>query len=157
MKTKKIYWRLALLLSLIHALIWIVVWFQNGKLPSIYYVNDHSLIYWLYKILPGFLISRWCDTLGVFLFVFSIHNFPFKNIWNKCPNGYLEGTLFIIIMLFFMVSMCITASLIVGMNILIGYIVCIIDLLVVTAILYLIRKIPISWEELVINWIMQKD
>lgn len=162
MKTKIVYWRLALLLSLIPAILWIIVWLVNGSLPMVK-PTDTSLyapIAWLWDIVPPLMLNRWWDIPGVFMVVFTIHNFPYKaiEIWNKNPQGFLMGICYLIIAPMPMaigVFIVFLASLLV--NIWIAFILFILDFLIITILLYFAQQIPDNWQLIVNNWIMQKE
>ena len=156
MKTKKIYWRLAFLLSLIPTIIWIIIFVSKGNLPI---VNiDHTWLSNYTKDLPLWAFNRWFDIPGVFLIVFIFHNFPLKlrKIWNTNSKGNLAGAMYVLIVIicFFGIVGIVIGTILT--NVLIALCIFIITTVITTSMLWVAQQIPHEWHKKVKSWIMQK-
>ncbi len=157
MKTRKIYWRLAFLLSLIPTITWIIVFASMGKLP----IFDLDPDVWLIKyvnILPLWAFNKWLDIPGMFLIVFIIHNFPsrLRKIWTTNPQVILSATMYVLTAIVATIGFMGMMVSIIATNALITLFICIITLVITTCILWLAQQIPTEWQKKAIAWMMQK-
>jgi len=157
MKTRKIYWRLAFLLSLIPTITWIIVFASMGKLPIV----DLDPDVWLTKyinILPLWAFNKWLDIPGMFLIVFIIHNFPsrLRKIWNTDTQGNLSTIMFVLTVIVAIIGFIGMMVSIIVTNTMIAFFICIITLIITTCILWLAQQIPTEWQKKAIAWMMQK-
>jgi len=157
MKTKKIYWRLAFLLSLIPTIMWIIVFASAGKLPIVS-TDPNVWISNCTKDLPLWAFNKWFDIPGLFLIVFIFHNFPLKlrEIWDTNPKGNLSGTMYVLAAIIGIVGI---VGMLIGTiltNALIALFIFVITTVIATSILWLAQQIPHEWQKKAKLWIMQK-
>ena len=154
MKTKKIYWRLAFVLSLIPAIVWTIVWLINGAVPK---GPLDKLWIDLKNVLPLWSMTRWWDILGVFLSVMTIHNISLRKIWDVEPRGVLQFILYGLVVVIGVTGCVLTLCMILETNLFIADIVFAADVVIMTIILYLAQQIPDNVSERFKKWIMQNN
>jgi len=145
MKNKKIYWRLAFLLSLILAITWIITFLAIGKLPS--FNHPDNVWYEDYiKFLPTWALNRWLDIPGIFLIVFIIHNFPsrLKKVWDDNHSKWIS----ILVAIVITIGLVWIGFSILLTNTLIALFVFVATIMVASCILYYLQLICIKFKSL---------
>lgn len=158
-KTKKIYWRLALVLSLIPMVTWVIVYLSKGSIPTL---NPEILGDW-FEGLPSWVLSKWWDVPGIFVTTFLVHNCPEKinsiwekdSIWEKGQVPKALGYLVLLLCLFGLIVMLISLLLTNGLIMLCIFIA---TAIITTTILWLAQHIHIPSIPMkkIVSWIMQK-
>jgi len=156
MKTKKFYWRLAFVLSLIPVIVWTIVWLVNGSLPTWLDDDHHWSVAWMFDALP-FLTSRWYDSVGLFFIVMIFHNVSVKKIWDPDPKGFVQTLFYGLVIVICIFGFLLFLIMIVEVNLLFGFFVFVLCAIITTGILYLAQQIPVDWQERIKYWIMQKS
>lgn len=159
----KIYWRLAVLLSVLTAIVWGIVYLVNGNVPKWYlYKLWYDEFDWVIKLFPSWMLSRWWDIVGVLLFTLTIHTIVV--LWRSEKNPPGAGGTISISYILKLLSFAITSfGIVIGIfmlmlvNALIAFIVVLLSSIMGIAMMLLIDYLS---EKEVVNktgrWIMQK-
>jgi len=158
MKTK-IYWRLALVVSTLIAVLWGGVYWIHGDIPAWYlkwFANELPLMNIIIKTLPSWMMSRWWDIAGITLFIII---FPLLSTYHK-KEIRIEGIFSMLLMGIGIVlagcGIIVSFFTTIFINILIGFMFAIVFFLIYLGIEYAVIWIPTNWQERFVKWLMQK-
>lgn len=155
MKTVKIYWRLAIVLSLLTTLLWGVVYWGTGSIPEPgFYL---PIVNWAYNLFPPLLLSRWWDILGVFLSVISYSVFEYVYGKPEEIKTALMGIFSIIAFVVFICGAILAVLITLSANMLLGLVPVLIGTILACALEYVASLIPIDFQKKCWAWLMQRE